>query len=178
MRRVVVLLLAGVVTLLLSAPAWAGGGGHGIIGAPCDGFGEGQHVALRDKCFDDAAHFVQPDEGFTVRNAGGLPHTYTALDGTFDTGVLGAGARTHLAVAEPGVYKVVCTLHAGDDGAGMSGVLVVGDPFRAEPAAAVTTAEAASAESSLLGVGLAFGVVLAILAALRQRRRTTEAAPG
>lgn len=180
MRRLLVLLLAGIAILLLSAPAWAGGGGHGIGLAPCDGFSEGPHVAMRDNCFDGAAHLVQPGAGFTVRNVGGLAHTYTALDGTFDTGPLAVGARTQLAVSEPGIYKVVCTLHASDDGSGMTGVLVVGDPFNEtadETVAVVPGQGTAALQPLLVGAGVALAVGFAIIATLRNRRRNPETAP-
>lgn len=193
MRRVAAVSLLLITTLLaMSAPALAGGGGNGVATA-CDGFAEGGHVALNDNCFDGTAHFVEPASTFIVANMGRVPHSYTAVDGTFDSGTVQPGDRTQLSVSEPGIYRVLCTLHAAEDGSGMTGVLVVGEPFTAQAAsegagmASSGTAPAGTASAGSAGAGwvpLAIvGVLIAVSALMAgalalgaHRRRTTTSA--
>ncbi len=44
-------------------------------------------------------------------NSGSLPHTATAVDGLFDTGLLAPGAREQLGFDTPGIYSYACTPH-------------------------------------------------------------------
>jgi hypothetical protein len=132
-----ILLLTSAVVALLPSAALAGGGGGGAI---CSGFAESDTVRLLDSCIEGTAHFTEPGV-VTVRNDGAFPHDYTAVDGTFQTGLLDPGASAPINVDEPGVYRVRCTLHSDAEGGGMAGVLVVGEP--AEMALASTAVEAA-----------------------------------
>jgi len=50
----------------------------------------------------------------TWTNVGQVPHTATAEDETFDTGVLGRGKSGSYTFEEPGTYPYVCTLHPTD----------------------------------------------------------------
>ncbi len=121
MRR---LLMAATLILLVPVPALAGGGGHV---AQCPGFDSGTSVSMFDSCFSGTAHFAPSETTITIRNDGALPHSYTAVDGSFDTGELQAGETSEVTVDEPGVYEVFCTLHGTADGGGMAGVLLVGE---------------------------------------------------
>jgi hypothetical protein len=150
--------------VLVPSTALAGGGGHG---GPCASFAEGDTVLLQDFCFDGVAHFAETGT-LTIRNAGGMPHDYTDVDGAFGTGVLQPG-ETAIIDVEPGTYRVYCTLHASRDGHGMAGGLAVGEPLDAEPAAASSTT-LPWAPLALLAVGL--GVLGA------QRVRAARSASG
>lgn len=64
---------------------------------------------------------VQPGQAVQVVNADGVPHTITANDGSFDSGVIGGGANgTFLAPDADGVISFICTIHPS-----MSGELTV-----------------------------------------------------
>jgi len=157
-------LLAALLTVVvLPTGVAAGGGGAGLD--HCAGFGDAAAVTMKDNCFDAVAHFS--DEGtVTVINAGAAPHTYTAVDGAFDTGTLEPGDHGEVD-AEPGIHRVYCTLHSTDDGQGMAGVLIVGDPELA--AAGLHAVDDGSSRTGLLlagGLLAVFGVVTTV------RRRT------
>lgn len=122
MRR---LFIAIVVLLAVPLPVAAGGGGNM---SACAGFATGRVVSMLDSCFQGTAHFAPAGETITIVNDGALPHSFTAVDGSFDTGQLQPGESYEVTVAEPGVVEVFCTLHGTADGAGMAGVLVVGEP--------------------------------------------------
>jgi plastocyanin len=179
MRR---LLVAFVAVMVIPGVAWAGGGGVDTSG--CAGYSEGHSISMRDSCFAGTAHFAPSGTTITVSNDGGFPHTLTAVDGSFDTGLVEAGATTDLVVDEPGIYRVFCSLHGTAQGEGMAGVLVVGETVPASVAAPAATS-AISGEAQvitvspdvdpvqmivLLMVGLAAGLALsALLLVLRLR---------
>lgn len=65
---------------------------------------------------------VATGQTITVTNADGAPHTLTAVDGSFDTGVIQGGGATSLAAPlAPGSYAFFCSLHPS-----MTGTLTVG----------------------------------------------------
>ena len=65
---------------------------------------------------------VSAGQTITVANADGAPHTLTAVDGAFDTGVIqGGGTSTLTAPLAPGSYAFFCSLHPS-----MTGTLTVG----------------------------------------------------
>jgi hypothetical protein len=125
MRR---LLMVVALVLLFPGVAYAGGGGGDI--SQCPGFGNGSTVSMHDSCFAGIAHFAPTDNTITVSNDGGLPHTFTAVDGSFDSGTVQPGGIYEFSVGEPGIYEVFCSLHGTASGEGMAGVLIVGE---AEP---------------------------------------------
>lgn len=130
MRRSLTIMTMTLMALALAAvPTLAGGGLHagGGGGGLCRGFADGDVVELDDNCFDGTGHRLDAGATLTIRNRGQLPHTYTALDGSFDTGTLQPGEETELILTEPGVLPVRCTLHSDASGNGMSGLLVVED---------------------------------------------------
>lgn len=134
MRRV---FIASAVLMLIPGVAWAGF--RGVDTSGCAGFNEGTEVSMLDSCFDGVAHFAAEGDLVTVSNDGSLPHTFTAVDGSFDTGLVDPGSSAEVTIDEPGVYRVFCSLHGTVEGEGMAGVLVVGD---AVPASAVAVAAA------------------------------------
>lgn len=114
----VVVIGAGAVALL--------GGSDGPGGS---GAGEAEYVTVGEK--DD---FFQPEIlrveiGATVefKNVGRNPHTVTAEDGTFDSGIMDRGAEYEHTYDKPGIYPFICTLHGTKGGVGMAGTIVVGD---------------------------------------------------
>ena len=115
--------------LLAGAPrvALAGGGGGG--GSLCAGFSSSDEIIMRDNCFQGAAQFADTGTVLTVQNNGQAPHSYTAVDGSFDTGLLESGQSAEItAGGSAGIVLVYCTLHGTAAGEGMSGVLLVGEP--------------------------------------------------
>jgi len=125
MRR---LLMVVALVLLFPGVAYGGGGGGDI--SQCPGFGSGSTVSMHDSCFAGIAHFAPADNTINVSNVGGLPHTFTAVDGSFDSGTVLPGETYEFSVSEPGIYEVFCSLHGTASGEGMAGVLIVGE---AEP---------------------------------------------
>jgi hypothetical protein len=125
MRR---LLMIVALVLLFPGVAYGGGGGGDI--SQCPGFGSGPTVSMLDSCFAGIAHFAPADNTITVSNEGVLPHTFTAVDGSFDSGTVQPGESFEFSVSEPGIYEVFCSLHGTASGEGMAGVLIVGE---AEP---------------------------------------------
>lgn len=128
----------GLSALLVLVPvsAWAGGGGGGGGGSgPCNAFSEGETLVMRDNCFDGVAHFAARSSTLTVENQGEFPHSFTAVDGSFDTGVLSPGQAAEIQLGEDGIVRVVCTLHGTAHGAGMAGVLLIGNPETFGPGA-------------------------------------------
>ena len=121
------LLIAVAVLTLIPGVASAGGGGDI---SRCPGFATGTAVSMLDSCFNGTAHFAPSNTTITISNDGALPHTFTAVDGSFNSGQLAPGETFELTVSEPGIIQVFCTLHGTAEGQGMAGVLVVGE---AEP---------------------------------------------
>ena len=124
------LLVSGLgLTLLIAGPTSAGGGGGG--GGPCSGFSEGDQLVMRDSCFDGAAHFSESGSTLVIENGGIIPHTYAAVDGSFDTGILQPGESSEILLDKDGVVRVLCTLHGTAHGGGMAGVLLIGESMAA-----------------------------------------------
>lgn len=157
-------MLAIIVLIVLPAGAAAGGGGGGL--GACAGFASGDTVTMRDNCFEGTAHFAGGDT-ITILNEGQMDHTYTAVDGAFDTGALRSGETADID-AEPGIHRVYCTLHSTPDGEGMAGVLIVGDP-----ALAAAEIRPASGNYGLTGLVIA-GTVLAAFAGVVAFRRNSS----
>lgn len=134
MRRPLTILSLLVVALATTATAAVAGGGGGGDAA-CLGFTDGAEVVLDDNCFEGVGHEAPAGTVLTVRNRGQLPHTYTAVDGSFDTGLLDPGAVAELEDLPAGVHAVRCTLHSSVDGDGMAGLLVVAGDEEVELAA-------------------------------------------
>ncbi len=78
-------------------------------------------VETVDFAFEPAELEVAVGTTVTWTNVGGQPHTATAEDGSFDTGVLSTGKSASHTFTEPGTYPYVCTLHENT----MQAVLVV-----------------------------------------------------
>jgi hypothetical protein len=76
-------------------------------------------------------------------NDDAVPHTATALDGAFDSGIFDPGASFSQTFADPGTYEYRCNLHPQ-----MTGTIVVeGEPTGAPPAEAAAPAAQPEPES-------------------------------
>jgi plastocyanin len=98
------------------------GGGAGTTAAPAK-----QVVQNLDDFFDPQVLRVDPGTTVEFRNDGRNPHTVTADDGAYDSGILENGQSFSQAYAQPGIYPFFCRLHGAAGGIGMSGIVVVGD---------------------------------------------------
>lgn len=78
-------------------------------------------VEIVDYAFNPAELEVAAGTTVTWTNVGGQPHTATAENGSFDTGVLTTDKRASHTFTEPGTYPYVCALHEST----MQAVLVV-----------------------------------------------------
>jgi plastocyanin len=91
--------------------------------------------------FDPSTLTVEAGSTIVLANVGGKPHTLTADDGSFDTGVVTPGAEggrfagknASLSVPKPGTFAFHCEVHAV-----MKGTLTVTGEEKAAPAAAST----------------------------------------
>lgn len=82
-------------------------------------------VTLLDASFQPAE--ITIPAGTTVEwiDTGLLPHTVTAVDGSFDSGTLQNGDTFRHTFEEPGSYPYYCQFHGTPDGSGMAGVVIV-----------------------------------------------------
>jgi plastocyanin len=101
--------------------------------------------------FDPSAVTVEAGSTIVFANVGGKPHTLTADDGTFDSGVVTpgaeggrfAGTNASIVLRKPGTFAFHCEIHP----AAMKGTLTVtGDAGNAAPAAASTAPRAVSVD--------------------------------
>jgi plastocyanin len=102
---------------------------------PADGPAAPETKVVRnlDDFFDPQYLRVQPGTTVEFRNDGRNPHTVTADDGSYDSGILQNGDVFEQTYTAPGVYPFNCKLHGAAGGIGMSGTIVVGDAELPEP---------------------------------------------
>lgn len=118
---------------------------NGVITVEGDPASPTRRVEALDPAIEGAALSFNPatlsvPAGATIvfANVGGKPHTLTADDGSFDTGVVTpgpeggrfAGTNATLSVSQPGTYPFHCEVHP----AAMKGTLTVTGEARAGPA--------------------------------------------
>jgi len=84
------------------------------------------HVRAIDNVFDPPILRIQQGETVEWTMDGNAPHTVTADDGSWDSGILAPGTTYTRAFDAPGVYAYHCSLH-GAPGVGMAGTVLVGD---------------------------------------------------
>lgn len=172
--------LTAMATIALAAIGPAGavaGGGGGGGGGPCRAYtpeSRVDRVVLRDFCFDPVTAPVAGGTELTVVNAGDQPHTLTAADGSFDTGVIEPGGTVTVTVDGDGLTPVYCTLHATRAGSGMAGTLVASagsvQPAADQPAGSAAATLTGQPGWKWLVAGLALG--LAARSAWRRLRPT------
>jgi plastocyanin len=162
---------------MAARPAAAGGGGHGA----CSGFTRGATISMQDACFQGTAHIAEPGTTLTVTNYGQMPHDFTAVDGSFSSGLLQPSQSFQVTLDEPGVIPFYCTLHGSATGTGMAGVLFVEQPAARQAVLATSRAAADTATSvpSYLAAGALLMSTVALAVAIgrvRPRRRARGAA--
>jgi len=76
-----------------------------------------------------APNVIRVEAGAEVKwlNSGHSPHTVTADDGSFDSGVLQNGSTFEHTFPKAGVFRFTCLLHGKPGGIGMTGIVIVGD---------------------------------------------------
>jgi plastocyanin len=83
-------------------------------------------VSMLDFEFNAAQITVPTGTTVIWTNDGAVPHSATAVDGTFDTGLYDAGQSESIVFDTPGTYAYYCQLHGTPDGTGgMVGTVVV-----------------------------------------------------
>lgn len=69
-------------------------------------------VDIHNMAFLPPAVSVPVGGTVTWKNADGMPHTATAGDGAFDTGIIAGGAQASHTFTAAGTYEYVCELHS------------------------------------------------------------------
>jgi plastocyanin len=133
----------GTVTVSSSAPAPSGGGtgGTGGTGGGTGGTGGGTAggaapaapssatVGMAGRAFSPSSVRVAAGGTVTFANTDDRAHTVTASDGSFDSGVVNAGARWSRRFASAGTFRYFCAIHPS-----MTGTVVVPTASGAVPA--------------------------------------------
>ena len=88
-----------------------------------------QTVSIRDFSFEPAQLSVEPGTTVTWTNEGNEPHTVTADNGLFDSGVLYPGDSYSVQFDGMGTVSYYCTLHPSMTG----GITVGGTPVLEQP---------------------------------------------
>lgn len=79
-------------------------------GGAVDTGGGGDEIVLKDIAYPDSMTAAAGAE-VTITNEDGVPHTFTADDGSFDVPVDENGTAKLTAPSEPGSYAVHCSVH-------------------------------------------------------------------
>jgi plastocyanin len=102
-------------------------------------------IVVVNLAFDPAVITVSTGTTLVWRNEDAVPHTVTATEGAFDSGIFDPGGSFAFTYNEPGAFPYVCQLHPQMQGA----VTVEGDPVAAaDPSAAPPPAEVDATASS------------------------------
>jgi len=111
-----------------TVPGAQPGGGYGS-NASAAGAGPPPNKVVKnlDDFFDPQVLRVAPGTTVEFHNDGRNPHTVTADDGSYDSGILQNGTVFNHTYIAPGIYAFNCKLHGAAGGIGMSGIIVVGD---------------------------------------------------
>jgi plastocyanin len=89
-----------------------------VAGVPATPLPEGSaSITIIDNNFEPGTHDVSIGDVVTWVNAGELPHTVTAGDGSFDSGFLMTGEGYSITASSPGRIDYFCTIHPGMVGA-------------------------------------------------------------
>ena len=114
-------------------------------------------VGIVDLAYEPEPVTIAAGGTVTWANTGALPHTVTAEDGSFDSGIVETDGTFARGFDEVGTFAYLCTLHPG-----MSGTVeVVAAAVPANDGDAVLAAGGAAAESGEGGLGLGVSLVIA-----------------
>ncbi len=88
-----------------------GGGGTDSSADPLKNGGPSEAIVIQDFMYDPG-NLVVP-VGATIRwtNRDTAPHSATATDGSWDTGLLSRGDSAEVTLAQPGAFEYFCTVH-------------------------------------------------------------------
>lgn len=73
-------------------------------------------VRMRGDAFVPSDLTVRPGAVVIWVNEDPVPHSATAKDWSWDTGLFGAGESRRLSFSQPGVWEYVCVIHPGMEG--------------------------------------------------------------
>ena len=107
MERLLLLVVLSVIALLMFGPA-AGAQDAGVQTVPVWNVWS---VNVGDNFFDPPDAAIEPGSTITWTNNGALPHTVTADDGSFDSGVLNPGDSYTVAFDGRGTVTYFCAIH-------------------------------------------------------------------
>src|SRR5215217_4772261 len=107
MQRLSYLVTLSFLALLILVPA-AGAQDQGVVVVHVQ---NAWSVSIQDYFFDPADVAVEPGSTITWTNNGDEPHTVTADDGSFDSGVLNPGDSYTVAFGGQGTVTYHCTIH-------------------------------------------------------------------
>jgi plastocyanin len=139
MRRLSHMVALSVIALLMFVPAVGAQQDQGVVAVPVQ---NAWSVSIGDNFFDPADVAVEPGSTITWTNQGAVPHTVTADDGSFDSGVLNPGDSYTVTFSGQGTLTYHCTLHPE-----MTGSVTVGGGGAAnQPPAPAAPADSAPAD--------------------------------
>jgi plastocyanin len=133
MKRLLLLVVLLATALLMFVPP-AGAQDAGVQTVPIQNTWS---VNIGDNFFDPPNAAVEPGSTITWTNNGAKPHTVTADDGSFDSGVLNPGDSYTVAFDGQGTVTYHCTIHPN-----MVGSVTVGGKAGEEAAAVPTESPA------------------------------------
>jgi plastocyanin len=107
MKRLVLLVALLVLALVVFVPAAVAQDG-GVQAVPVQ---NARSVEIGDNFFDPPNASVEPGSTITWTNKGDEPHTVTADDGSFDSGVLNPGDSYTVAFGGQGTVTYHCEIH-------------------------------------------------------------------
>ncbi len=87
------------------------GGGANSSGAPLTAGTKTESVAIRDFTFAPGNLQVPAGATVTWTNYDDAPHTATAKDGSWDTGILNKDEKKAITFDQPGEYEYYCKVH-------------------------------------------------------------------
>jgi plastocyanin len=88
-----------------------GGGGRNSTGDPSQQGSAEQTIVIENFAFAPGNLQVPIGAKVTWTNRDSAPHSATARDGTWDTGVLANGKSATLVFGSPGTFDYYCTVH-------------------------------------------------------------------
>src|SRR5919112_6775701 len=107
MKRLLLLVVLSVISLLMFVPT-ATAQDAGVQTVPIQ---NAWSVNIGDNFFDPPQSAVEPGSTITWTNKGNEPHTVTADDGSFDSGVLNPGDSYTVAFDGQGTVTYFCAIH-------------------------------------------------------------------
>ncbi len=108
MRRPSYLVTLSVIALLMVVPAAVAQQNQGVVAVPVQ---TTWSVSIGDNFFNPADAAVERGSTITWINRGAVPHTVTADDGSFDSGILNPGEAFTVAFSGQGTVTYHCAIH-------------------------------------------------------------------